>query len=166
MGLVRIDPAHFTLRTLIFSLLELDQDVLEPFRIDSIPVSVACRPLRDAIRLSHRFNPLCASEQGANSPILPAEYGPKLRGAIVEARFTISHKIISRTSGPTSHFTATIDEIIILGNPDVIELSPSKSRYGQYFLKRKHDSTSTSESNATGPNKAAKGGATKKQRKN
>jgi hypothetical protein len=103
---------------------------------------------------------------GSQQPILPAEYWPELRGAIIEAQFTISQKIISCTSSPTSHFTATIDEIIILGNPDGIELSLSKSRYGQYFLKHKHDSTSTSETNETRPNKAAKGGAIKKQCKN
>jgi hypothetical protein len=76
---------------------------------------------------------LCAFEEGAATPILPAEYGPKLRGAIVEACFTLSHKIINCQNGLTSHFVATIDELIILGMPMEVSLSPSKMKHKKLF---------------------------------
>lgn len=73
----------------------------------------------------HQFNPLLAFEKVSQPPILPAEYGPKICGAIVEARLTLSHKITNGSGDPTPHFVATVDKIIILGMLTEVLLSPS-----------------------------------------
>ncbi|KAG9079183.1 hypothetical protein FS749_008753 [Ceratobasidium sp. UAMH 11750] len=83
---------------------------------------------------THEFNPLCAFEHGSRQPIIPAEYGLKLRGAIVEAHFTLSHRFIMRRDvGKTSHFTATVDELVILGMPAETPLAPSMERNRALF---------------------------------
>jgi hypothetical protein len=108
--------------------------MLPEFRMCNIPVSPNCRALLEKIIPTHKFNPICAFEYGTNRLILPIEYGPKLRGAIAEVRFTLSHKIIKKPKkGPTSYFRAMIDEIFILGAASETDLQPSRARHRNRF---------------------------------
>ncbi|KAG8750640.1 hypothetical protein FRC11_010207 [Ceratobasidium sp. 423] len=57
----------------------------------------------------------------------------KLRGAVMDRRFTLSRKVIKRPNGPISHFTETIDEITILGMPKEVSLALSKQQNRRLF---------------------------------
>ncbi|KDN37961.1 hypothetical protein RSAG8_09812, partial [Rhizoctonia solani AG-8 WAC10335] len=57
------------------------------------------------------FNPPCAfMHESRDSPIVPAQYGTVLPGAVVRISFTLSHRLMCRPAN-VSHFTATINEI-------------------------------------------------------
>ncbi|KAB5588279.1 hypothetical protein CTheo_8278 [Ceratobasidium theobromae] len=137
----------------IIPITELDKDVLPEFRICNLPVAPNCKPFLDKIVATHLFNPLHAFDGSTGNPLRPIEYGPKLRGAIAEVRFTLSHKIIkTRKAGVTSHFTATIDEIFVLGMPSELSLAPSKVRNKKLFgMNSASTSKGTTDKSAPGP---------------
>ncbi|KAG8696017.1 hypothetical protein FRC11_001044 [Ceratobasidium sp. 423] len=112
---------------------ELDSDVVPEFRIRNLSVSPKCEPLLENIVPTHRFNPLMAFEFGSEHLLRLVEYRMKLRGVVVDRRFTLSRKVIKRPSGPTPHFTETIDEITILGMPKEVSLAPSKQQNRRLF---------------------------------
>ncbi|KAG8689271.1 hypothetical protein FRC08_011020 [Ceratobasidium sp. 394] len=113
---------------------KLDLDRKPEYRTPNLPVSPGVRPLLENIAPKYRFNPLVARMYDREDPILPAEYVSRIRGAIVEARFTLSHKFITtRSNGKSSHFIATIDELIILGRPPKIDVTPCKLRHKRLF---------------------------------
>ncbi|KAG8680854.1 hypothetical protein FRC08_016004, partial [Ceratobasidium sp. 394] len=89
--------------------------------------SPGVRPLLENTTPKYRFNLLVVRVFDREDPILPAEYVSRIRGAIFEVRFKLSHKFITtRSNGESSHFIATIDELIILGRPPKSDVAPCK----------------------------------------
>ncbi|KAG8708263.1 hypothetical protein FRC08_018988 [Ceratobasidium sp. 394] len=104
------------------------------YRTPNLPVSPGVWPLLENFAPNYRFNPLVARVYDREDPILPADYVSGIRGAIVEARFTLSHKFITtRPNGKSSHFIATIDKLIILGWPSNTDVTPCKLRHKHNF---------------------------------
>ncbi|KAG8721323.1 hypothetical protein FRC08_014061 [Ceratobasidium sp. 394] len=118
----------------VFLAIQPDFDSKPEYCTPNLPVSPGVRPLLEKLAPNYRFNPLVARMYNREDPILPAEYVSRIRGAIVEARFTLSHKFITtRLNGNSSHFIATIDELIILGRPPNIDVTPCKLRHKRLF---------------------------------
>ncbi|CUA76253.1 hypothetical protein RSOLAG22IIIB_12159 [Rhizoctonia solani] len=115
---------------------DLDDDIIPEFRIHNLPVDDECRKQLNQIIPTHTFNPLCAFDYGSETPILPADYRSKLRGAVAEIRFTLTHRILKNKEGVKSNFNAIVDEIIILGKPTQNTLAPSKVKNKKLFTRQ------------------------------
>ncbi|KAG8709632.1 hypothetical protein FRC08_018222 [Ceratobasidium sp. 394] len=111
----------------------LDTEVMPAFRMQNWPVQDNCIRLCDAMVKTYRVNPLPAFMDGSAHPIVPTNYTNCLRGAIVRIYFTLSHKILRRKI-PSSFFTATVDEIVVLQVHMPADLSPSRARLAARFL--------------------------------
>ncbi|KDN51724.1 hypothetical protein RSAG8_00272, partial [Rhizoctonia solani AG-8 WAC10335] len=82
-------------------------------------------------------NPPCAfMHESRDSPIVPAQYGTVLPGAVVRILFTLSHRRMCRPAN-VSHFTATINEIEVLHHPIAVSMTPDKALKQKMFLKRR-----------------------------
>ncbi|KAG9089984.1 hypothetical protein FRC07_012213, partial [Ceratobasidium sp. 392] len=114
---------------------DLDSEVNPEFRIRNLRVSSTVQPLLRAMIHTHRLSPVPARNYQEHTAFSPAELGQKLRGAIVLAFFTITHKINPDSkNNKTSHFICILNELIVLRPPqDSINLVPSHIRNHQLF---------------------------------
>lgn len=139
----------------------LDDDRDPPFRTVNIPVNPLNQALLLEVAATHVFNPLCVFLHGQrDQPIPPSQYPTLLPGAIAQVTFTLSHRLIRRPKN-VSHFTATINEIEILGRPPRIALAPSKTHNSTMFRKRKSPDDAEGPATST---KRAKGAGTSAKR--
>ncbi|EUC57883.1 hypothetical protein RSOL_233830 [Rhizoctonia solani AG-3 Rhs1AP] len=130
---VKYDSAHLA------ALEALDGDREPEFRTINVPAHPRNREAILELAHTHVFNPLCAfMHEDRDSPILPAQYGTKLPGAVVRISFTLSHRLMRRPAN-VSHFTATINEIEVLQRPTVISMTPGKALQQKMFLKRRRN---------------------------
>ncbi|KAG8680382.1 hypothetical protein FRC11_002567 [Ceratobasidium sp. 423] len=115
---------------------DIDDDIIPEFRIHNLPVDDECRKQLNRIIPTHTFNLLCAFDYGSETPIFPADYRSKLRGAVAEIRFTLTHRILKNRESVKSNFNAIVDEIVILGKPTQNTLAPSKVKNKKLFTRQ------------------------------
>ncbi|KDN38233.1 hypothetical protein RSAG8_09632, partial [Rhizoctonia solani AG-8 WAC10335] len=115
----------------------LDGDREPEFRTVNVPAHPRIRDAILDLAHTHMFNPLCAfMHENRDSPIVPAQYGTVLPGALVRISFTLSHRLMRRPVN-VSHFTATINEIEVLHRPVAVSMTPDKAQKQKMFLKRR-----------------------------
>lgn len=121
-----------------------------PFTMAHWHLPANCEHLRASLITTHKPVPLNAVLFGSDDPILPVNYESSLRGALVEARFSLRYMVLRREEGPVSWFTATIEELIILELPAVLLPSPLQARSRSRFIKKDND-RKDKDSGAGGP---------------
>ncbi|KDN34227.1 hypothetical protein RSAG8_12686, partial [Rhizoctonia solani AG-8 WAC10335] len=126
---LKYDAAHLE------ALEALDSDREPEFRtINVLAHPRNCDAILDLAH-THMFNPLCAfTSENQDAPIVPAQYGTVLPGAVVRISFTLSHHLMRRPVN-VSHFTATINEVEVLHRPVAISMTPGKVMKNKMFLK-------------------------------
>ncbi|KDN40505.1 hypothetical protein RSAG8_08125, partial [Rhizoctonia solani AG-8 WAC10335] len=131
---LKYDAAHLE------ALEALDGDREPEFRTINLPAHPHNRDAILDLAHTHVFNPLCAfTSQNWDAPIVPAQYGTVLPGAVVRISFALSHRLMRRPVN-VSHFTATINEIEVLHRPVAISMTPGKAMKNKMFLKcRRND---------------------------
>jgi hypothetical protein len=117
-------------------LVALDGDREPEFRTVNVPAHPRIRNAILDLAHTHVFNPLCAfTHDNRDAPIVPAQYGTVLPGAVVRLSFTLSHRLMRRPAN-VSHFTATTNVIEVLHRPIAISMTPDKALKQRMFLKR------------------------------
>ncbi|KAF8594053.1 hypothetical protein BDV93DRAFT_516085 [Ceratobasidium sp. AG-I] len=114
----------------------IEPEYATPFTMAHWHLPPSCEHLRAALLQNYIPVPLNAVLYGSEEPILPIDYASTLRGALVEARFSLRYMILRREDGPVTHFTATVEELIVLERPAVLLPSPIQVRSCSRFLKR------------------------------